>query len=84
MLQIKKKFSFTFTTAKTRFCLNLHDSGDVFYLFVTRKEIYKFRANNKNVKFPTQFGPGSVSEKFAAVESGLVSFHRDVIDFSND
>ena len=69
MVQIKKKFSFTFTTAKTRFCLNLHDSGDVF-LFVTRKEIYKFRANNKNVKFPTQFGLGSVSEKIAAVESG--------------
>ena len=50
--------------------MNLHDSGDVFYLFVTRKEIYKFRANNKNVKFPTQFGLGSVSEKIAAVESG--------------
>ena len=64
--------------------MNLHDSCDVFYLFVTRKEIYKFRANNKNVKFPTQFGLGSVSEKFAAVESGLVSFQRDVTDFSND
>ena len=64
---IKKKFSFNFTTAETKFCLSLHYNGDTSYLFVNRKEIYKFRVDDKNVNFSTQFCLRSVSEKFAAV-----------------
>ena len=32
-------------------------------MFVNGKEIYKFKASNKNVKFSTQFCLGSISNK---------------------
>ena len=35
--------------AKTKFSLNLNYDVDNSYLFVNRKEIYKFKADNKNV-----------------------------------
>ena len=37
------------------------------------KEIYKFKASNKNVNFPSQFCLGSISNKFNYVESEEVS-----------
>ena len=51
----KKKVSINFSKANTKFCLNLHYNVDNSYLFVNGKEIFKFKANNKNVNFPTQF-----------------------------
>ena len=44
----------------TKCCLSLHYSGNYSYLFVNEKEIYKFKANNKNVNFQTQFCLGSI------------------------
>ena len=38
------------------------------YLFVNRKEIFKFKADNKNGNFPTQFCLRSVSNRFNATE----------------
>ena len=38
-------------------------------MFVNGKEILKFKANNKNVNFPTQFCLGSISNGFRATES---------------
>ena len=61
----EKKFSTNFSNAKTKFCLSLHYNGNNSYLFVNRKEIYKFKADNKNVNFPTQFCLGSISENHA-------------------
>ena len=45
------------------------------FLFVNRKEIFKFKADNKNVNFPTQFCLGSLSTGFNATESKEVSLN---------
>ena len=46
------------------------------------KEIFKFKADNKNVNFPTQFCLGSISNGLCAVESRDVSLNGNVYDFS--
>ena len=51
---LKKKFSPNFSKATTKCCLSLHYNHDNNYLFVSGKEIFKFKDNNKNVNFPTQ------------------------------
>ena len=51
-------------------------------MFVNRKEIIKFRADNKNVNLPTQFCLGSISNGFGATESTELSIRRNVYDFS--
>ena len=43
--------------------------ADNSYLFVNRKEIIKFKADNKNVNFPTRFCLRSISVGFSATES---------------
>ena len=55
----------------------------VIYL-LNRKEIFKFKANNKNVNFPTQFCLGSISNRFRAPEFREVSLNGNVYDFSVD
>ena len=49
----EKKFSINFSKANTKFCFSLHYNGDNSYLFANGKEISKFKADNKNVNFPT-------------------------------
>ena len=51
----EKKFSINFTKAKAKFCLNLHYNHDNSYLFVKGKQICKFKVDDENVNFPTQF-----------------------------
>ena len=51
----EKKFSINFSKANTNFSLSLPYNADNSYLFVDGKEIFKFKAVNKNVNFPTQF-----------------------------
>ena len=51
----KQKFSINFDKARTNSCLSLHCNHDSSYLFVNGKEIYRFKANNGSVNFPTQF-----------------------------
>ena len=58
-------------------------NGDNSYLFVNGKEIYKFKANIKNVDFPSQIYLGSISNKFWAI-SREVSLKEKVYDFSFD
>ena len=53
-------------------------------MFVNGKEIITFKANNKNVNFPTQFCLGSISDRFSVTESREVSLNRNVYDFSVD
>ena len=53
----------------TKFWLSLHYNGDNIYFFVNGKEIFKFKADNKNVNFPTQFCLVSISNKFYAFGS---------------
>ena len=77
-------FSITFTKANTRLCLSLHYNADNSYLFVNGKEILKFKANNRNVNFPTQFCLGNISNGFSITESREVSLNGNVYDFSGD
>ena len=51
----RKSFNINFTKANTKFCLILHYNADNSYLFVNGKEIFKFKADSKNVNFRTQF-----------------------------
>ena len=51
---------------------------------VKGKKIFKFKADNENVNFPTPFCVGSISNGFFATESREVSLSRNVCDFSVD
>ena len=53
-------------------------------MFVNGKEMFKFKADNKNVDFPTPFSLGSISKRFSAIEPREVSFNGNVCDFSAD
>ena len=53
-------------------------------MLVNRKEIFKFKADNKNINFPTQFYLGNTSNGFSATESREVSLNKNVYDFSVD
>ena len=79
----EKKFSINCTKANTKFCLKLHYSANS-YLFVNGKEIFKFKSNNKNVNFPTQFSLASASNGFSNIDSREVSLSGNVYDFSVD
>ena len=75
---------FNFSKTKTKLCLSMHYNHDNSYLFINGTEIYKFKADNKYVNIPTQFCPGSRSNKFDNVKSEKVSFKENVYDFSVD
>ena len=45
------------------------------YFFVNGQEISKFKADNENVNFPTQFYLGSISNEFSATGSREVSLN---------
>ena len=80
----EKEFSINFTKVKRNFCLSLHYNADNSYLFVNRKEIYKFKASNKNNNFPSRFCLGSISNEFDSDDLNEVSFKPNVHDFSVD
>ena len=61
----KKKVCINFTTANKKLFLNLHDNADNSYLFATGKEIFKFKAGNKNVNFPTHVSLRSIFNGFS-------------------
>ena len=54
-----KMFYNNYSKTKTKYCSNLHYNGENSYLFVNGKEIFKFKAENNNVSFPTKFCLGS-------------------------
>ena len=62
--------------------MSLHYNDNNSYLFLNGKEIFKFKANNKNVNFPIQFCLGSIFNGFSAAESREVSLNGNVYDFS--
>ena len=64
----KKKFDINFSTAKRKFCLNLHYNADS-YSFVNEKEIYKFKASNKNNNIQSWSCLGSTSNELDYVDS---------------
>ena len=80
----EKKFSINFTKTNTKFCSSFHSNTDNVFLFANRKEITKFKADNKTVNFPTQFYLRNISDRFSAIESREVSLKRNMYDFSVD
>ena len=64
--------------------MSFHYNADNSYLFLNGKEIVKFKDDNKNVNFPTQFCLGSISNGFRNTESREVSLNKNVYDFSVD
>ena len=62
--------------------MSLHYNGDDSYVFVNGKEIFNFKADNKNVNFSTQFCPGTISSGFSATKFREVSLKGNVYDFS--
>ena len=53
-------------------------------MFCSWKEIFKFKTDNGNVNFQTQFCLGSISNKLNYVESKEVSLKENEYDFSVD
>ena len=51
----KKKISVSFSKAKTKFYLSLYYNGGNSYLFVNRKEMLKFKANNAMSTFQLNY-----------------------------
>ena len=64
--------------------MSLHYNADISYLFVNGKEVFKFKADNKNVNFPTQFCLGSIFNRFSNTDSREVSLNGIMYDFSVD
>ena len=64
--------------------MRLHYNVDNSYLFLNEKEIFKFKVDNKNANFSTQFCLGSISNGFSSTESREVSLNGIVYDFSVD
>ena len=62
--------------------MSSHYNANNSYLFVNEKEIFKFKGDNKNVNFPTQFSLESISNRFSATESREVSLNGKVYDVS--
>ena len=62
----------------------IHYNADNSYFFVNGKEVFKFKTDNKNFNFPTQFCLGSISNGFSASDSREVSLNGIVYDFSVD
>ena len=53
-------------------------------MFVNRKKICKFKANDENTNFPCQFCLESIYDKFEYVQSEEVSLKGNVYEFSVD
>ena len=51
-------------------------------MFVKGQEMFKFKADNKNVNFLSQFCLGSLSDKSGATKSIEVSLKGNAYDFS--
>ena len=51
-------------------------------MLVNGKEIFKFKADNKNLNFPTQFYLESITNGFTVTDFRKVSLNGNVLDFS--
>ena len=81
----KKKVLVLISLKQTQnFVLSLHYNADNSYLFVNRKEMLKFKRDNKSVNVPAQFCQGNISNGFSAADSREVSLHGNAHDFSVD
>ena len=77
----EKNFNSNFSKWNRNFCFTLYYNANNTYLFVNGKEIFTFKAENKNANFPTQFCLGIISNRFSATESREVSLNGNMYDF---
>ena len=77
----EKDFNVNFTQSNSKLYLSSHFNADNNYLFVNRKEIFKFKADKENIKIPTQFYLGRISNPFSATESTEVSLNGNEYGF---
>ena len=77
-------FSINFTKANTKVCLSSHYNAENTYLFFNGKAIFTFKADNKNVNFPTRFCLGSISNGFSPQKFRDVSLDGNFSDFAVD
>ena len=79
----EKKLSIIFGLANTKFCLSLNYNADNRYLFFNGKGIFKFKTDNKNANFPTQFCLESIFNGFSASVSREISFKKMCMIFQS-
>ena len=72
----EQKSCIHFTKANPAFCWSLHYNTDNSYLLDNEKEIFKFKADNKNVNFPTQCCLGRISDEFSATRLSIRSTQK--------
>ena len=78
----EKKFNFS--KENTKWCLILHYNGGNTYFLLNGKEIFKFKTDKRNVKFPPQLCLESISNWFSATEFIEETLKGKVNDFSVD
>ena len=54
----------------------MQNNADNSLLLVNGKKIFKFKDENKNIDFPTEFCLGSISNEFSATEFREVRLNR--------
>ena len=79
-LMHQKKININFNKANTKCCLNVHYNADNSYFSINGKVIIKFKTNNKNVNFPTEFYLEGTSNRLIATESRDVFLNENVFD----
>ena len=76
------KISINFSKANRKVCLGLHCNGDEMYLYVNKKEIFKFKAKD-NISW-YNFCFGSISKDFTKDKQSEISLNGTVYDFPVD
>ena len=76
----EKKFSITSSKAKTNFAC-IYITVMIIVVCLLTKKTYKFKADNKNVGFPTQFCLRSISNTFNFMEPYRSIFTMDCMIF---
>ena len=61
--------------------MSLYYNADNSYFFVNGSKIFRFKADNKNVNFSTQYCLSSISNGVRATKSREVSLNGNVHDF---
>ena len=80
-LSAEKMYSINFTKVNTKFCLSLHYNGANSYLFVNRREIHKFTANDPEI-VPNNLCLENVSKDVSASHLKKTGFD-DILDIRN-
>ena len=82
-LTAESLYSVNFTTARKKFCLNLHYNGGNSYLFVNGNEIIKFKAKKFEI-VATPLCQGNISKNWSVDNMESTGFNGYVYAFSVD